>query len=93
MDLQNTNKLRPRAIETGFLGYVVNQKGYILLDLARRVIFFSHDVTFRVNIYPFKTRGHLVSDSPVVRVGVDAAQNVFDYHMVDDVPQVEVSTS
>ncbi|XP_073271469.1 uncharacterized protein [Primulina huaijiensis] len=43
----------PRAARCAFLGYSTVQKGYKVLDLHTKRVFFSKDVTFHENIFPF----------------------------------------
>ncbi|XP_059315208.1 retrovirus-related Pol polyprotein from transposon RE1 isoform X2 [Lycium ferocissimum] len=48
------DKLSPRAIPVVFLGYLSNQKGYLLYDLHSKQFFINRHVVFQENIFPFK---------------------------------------
>lgn len=89
VDLHNTDKLINRATESLFLGYAVNQKGYILLNLSRRTIFVSRDVTFRDNIFPSKNR----TTHPICDPLVNPVTDTFDYAVEVPTSQAEVSDS
>lgn len=54
INLTVTDKFQPRSILCVFLGYSNKQKGFILLDLDTKKIFFSRHVRFVENKFPFK---------------------------------------
>ncbi|KAJ0853260.1 putative RNA-directed DNA polymerase [Helianthus annuus] len=53
--LSETDKLTYHADKCAFIGYSNFKKGYKLLNLDNRKIFFSRDVKFYEDVYPFKT--------------------------------------
>ncbi|XP_070019651.1 uncharacterized protein [Nicotiana sylvestris] len=48
-------KFQARAIHSIFFGYPFGKKGYKLLNLTTHSIFFSRDVVFHENIFPYKS--------------------------------------
>ncbi|XP_019235724.1 PREDICTED: uncharacterized protein LOC109216049 [Nicotiana attenuata] len=52
--VQETDKLMPRAMPAVLIGFSNTQKGYILLDIATQHFFVNRDVIFRENVFPFK---------------------------------------
>ena len=53
-DLKIIDKFQPRAIPCIFLGYLENQKGYLLLNLKTDMLFVSHHVSFAEHVFPFR---------------------------------------
>jgi len=51
----NSNKLQPRSLQCVFLGYSLLHKGYKCLHLPTGRVYFSRDVLFQEDIFPFAT--------------------------------------
>jgi transposase InsO family protein len=51
----NSNKLQPRSLQCVFLGYSLRHKGYKCLHLPTGHVYFSRDVLFQEDIFPFAT--------------------------------------
>jgi hypothetical protein len=51
----NSNKLQPRSLQCVFLGYSLRHKGYKCLHLPTGRVYFSRDVLFQEDIFPFAT--------------------------------------
>ena len=49
----NSHKLQPRSTQCVFLGYSLLHKGYKCLHLPSSRVYFSGDVLFNENIFPF----------------------------------------
>jgi transposase InsO family protein len=49
----NTNKLQPRSTQCVFMGYSLRHKGYKCLHRSTGRIYFSRDVLFQEDIFPF----------------------------------------
>lgn len=47
------DKFSTRAVACAFLGYPMGKKAYKLLNLEIKQVFFSRDVTFHENVFPF----------------------------------------
>ncbi|XP_075095171.1 uncharacterized protein LOC142173476 [Nicotiana tabacum] len=68
--VQEIDKILPRAKSIVLMGFSDTQKGYMLLDLATNCFFINSDVSFREDIFPFKESQSspppmfLSSDSP-----------------------------
>lgn len=50
-----SDKFGAKAIPTVHMGYSTTQKGYRLYNTANKLIFVSRDVSFREDIFPFKS--------------------------------------
>lgn len=55
MHLPGRNKLEPRATECVFLGYEKNVKGYRLWLRNEKKVKIAHNVSFRENVFPYKS--------------------------------------
>ncbi|KAL2246003.1 UNVERIFIED_CONTAM: Retrovirus-related Pol polyprotein from transposon TNT 1-94 [Sesamum indicum] len=53
-NLPNKTKFEPRAMKCVFLGYAMNQKGYKVYDLDKRITLVSRDVRFQENVFPYQ---------------------------------------
>jgi len=52
--LNETDKLSSRADKCVFLGYSNEKNGYKMFSLDTKSVFFSRDVIFYENVFPFK---------------------------------------
>ncbi|XP_019258681.1 PREDICTED: uncharacterized protein LOC109236895 [Nicotiana attenuata] len=52
--VQETDKLMPRAKPAVLMGFSDTQKGYILLDISTHQFFVNRDVVFQEDVFPFK---------------------------------------
>ncbi|XP_019235872.1 PREDICTED: uncharacterized protein LOC109216195 [Nicotiana attenuata] len=64
--VQETDKLMPRAKPAVLMGFSDTQKGYILLDISTQQFFVNRDVVFQENVFPFKDSSS--NSSPVFPV-------------------------
>ncbi|KAJ0597795.1 putative RNA-directed DNA polymerase [Helianthus annuus] len=55
-NLNPLNKFDTRSIKCVFIGYSIEKKGYKMWDLEKRTSFFSRDVKFYEDIFPFKQK-------------------------------------
>ncbi|KAK1433709.1 hypothetical protein QVD17_10624 [Tagetes erecta] len=53
-NLNPDNKFDSRTIKCVFIGYSVEKKGYKMWDLEKKASFFSRDVKFYEDVFPFK---------------------------------------
>jgi len=49
----NSNKLQPRSLQCVFMGYSLRHKGYKCLHIPTGRLYFSRDVIFQEDTYPF----------------------------------------
>lgn len=57
-------KFSPQAKDCVFVGYSPGIKGYKVYDIAYKQFFFSRDVVFIENVFPFSVTDHLIEDDP-----------------------------
>ncbi|KAJ0855589.1 putative RNA-directed DNA polymerase [Helianthus annuus] len=91
--LTDSDKFAYHADKCVFLGYSNFKKGYKLLSLDTKKIFFSRDVKFYENVYPFKTKSF---DSQETICGKNLNQlNFFDEYAseIPDMPDDEEGTN
>jgi len=50
---QGRDKFQSRATAYVFLGYLIGQKGYKVMDLETHKVYVSRDITFHENVFPF----------------------------------------
>lgn len=54
--IHDSDKFDPRAIKSVFLGYLDNQKGYLLYNLQTKKVFVSRHVIFHEHVFPFSSQ-------------------------------------
>ena len=58
-NLNNSDKFDSRSEKCVFIGYSNGKKGYKMLSLETKSVFFSRDVKFYETVFPFKMKNNL----------------------------------
>ncbi|XP_075103413.1 uncharacterized protein LOC142177999 [Nicotiana tabacum] len=88
-NLPRGDKLAPRARKAILMGYSETQKGYILFDLYSKTFFVSRDVSFREEIFPFRSMPIEKEEEVLLMPLTDMTRNVKhtqDYNVYEDQP-------